>query len=269
MNMADFLKSRKSTREFKKQNIKERDLEEIKDLLRKMNNEMKEDEIILSLYEYGKHISDSLRGIGGYSGVMIESPHYISIDIKNHSAKSLVDSGYYMEKLISDINNFGLGSCWVTLDNIEDERKRAIFGEDSGNTEYLLAIGYPKPKNPFSQESFSERKGVEELVFIDEMNNIVSMDTLEERGLGDLLFYIRFAPSTRNMQPWRYIVYKNHVELFLEEIDGEFYYADAGISMYYFEELAKRQGLNNKWELEIKPEEIDGVNYMYIGRYNF
>jgi hypothetical protein len=57
--------------------------------------------------------------------------------------------------------------------------------------------------------------------------------------------------------------------LFLEEVGGEFYYADAGVSMYYFEELAKRQGLLNKWELELKPEIIDGVNYMYIGSYKF
>jgi nitroreductase len=169
--------------------------------------------------------------------------------------------------LISGINNLGLGSCWVTLNNIEDERKRAIFGEDSGNTEYLLAIGHPKPKNPFSQESFSERKGVEEIVFLDKMNNIVSMDTLEERGLGDLLFYIRFAPSTKNLQPWRFVVHNNRVELYLEEVNGEFYYADAGIAMYYFEELGKRQGLLNKWEVEIKAETINGVNYMYIGSY--
>ncbi|MDY0236511.1 MAG: nitroreductase family protein [Gudongella sp.] len=269
MNMADFLKSRKSTREFKKQNIKENDFKEVKKLLDKMNTEIEETEMTVGIYEYGKHISDSLRGIGGYAGVMIESPHYISIDIKNHAAKALVESGYYMEKLITGINNLGLGSCWVTLNNIDDERKRAIFGENSGNIEYLLAIGYAKPKNPFSQESFSERKGVEEIIFIDKMNNIVSMDTLEERGLGDLLFYIRFAPSTKNLQSWRFIVHNNYVELFLEEIDGEYYYADAGIAMYYFEELAKRQGLNNKWEVEMKPELIDGVNYMYIGCYKF
>lgn len=269
MNMADFLKSRKSTREFKKQNIRENDLKEVKKLLEKMNDEIEGNEMVVGLYEYGKHISDSLRGIGGYAGVMIESPHYISIDIKDHSAKALVESGYYMEKLISGINNLGFGTCWVSLNNIEHERKIAIFGENSGNTEYLLAIGYPKPKNPFSQDSFSERKGVEELVFLDKMNNPVSMDTLEERGLGDLLFYIRFAPSTKNMQPWRYVVHNNYVDLYLEEVGGEFYYADAGISMYYFEELAKRQGLNNKWQVDIKPELIDGKNYMYIGRYSF
>lgn len=269
MNMADFLKSRKSTRDFKKQNIKVNELAEVKKLLEKMNKEIAENDMLVGFYEYGKHISDSLRGIGGYGGVMIESPHYISIDIKNHSPKALVQSGYYMETLVSGINDLGLGTCWVSLNDIEDERKRAIFGEDSGNTEYLLAIGYTKPKNPFAQESFSERKGIEEIVFLDRMNNLVDMDTLEERGLGDLLFYIRFAPSTKNLQPWKFVVSNNGVELFIEESAGEFYYADAGVVMYYFEELAKRQGLKNRWEIEIKPELIDGKNYMYIGRYNF
>ncbi len=269
MNMADFLKSRKSTREFKKQNLKEVDLKEVKLLIERMNKELGESGMNLGFYEYGKHISDSLRGIGGYAGVMIESPHYISIDIKSHSPKALVDSGYYMEKLISGINKLGLGTCWVSLNDIEDERKRAIFGEESGNTEYLLAIGYAKPKNPFAQESFSERRGIEEIVFLEEMNNLVSMDTLEDRGLGDLLFYIRFAPSTKNLQPWRFIVHNESVDLFIEEFNGKYSYADAGIAMYYFEELAKRQGLNNKWDTDIKEVTIDGVNYMYIGTYKF
>lgn len=269
MNMADFLKSRKSTREFKKRNIKESELNEIKKLLNEINQEIGESAMSLSFYEYGRHVFDSLKGIGGYAGVMIDSPHYIAIDIKNHSPLALVESGYYMEKLITDINNLGLGSCWVSLNNIEKERKQAIFGEASSSVEYLLAIGYAKPKNPFAQEVFSERRGVEEIVFLDELCNLVSMDTLEERGLGDLLFYIRFAPSTKNLQPWRFVVHNDSIELFLEEINGEFYYTDAGIVMYYFEELAKNQGLNNKWEVAINPEIRNNINYMYIGRYKF
>lgn len=38
--------------------------------------------------------------------------------------------------------------------------------------------------------------------------------------------------------------------------------------MYYFEELAKRQGSKNKWQLiEAKEIEANGKNYRYIAEY--
>lgn len=268
MSMTRFLRSRKSTREFKRKNVAEKDIVKVKALVDKINEEVKESNIEVKLYEYGKRIYDSLKGIGGYAGVMIESPHYIALDIKEHGPEENLNSGYYMEKIVTGLNEIGLGTCWVTLSNIEMDRMKAIFGEDTGYNDYILAIGYAKPKNPFINETFSERLGVEEIVFYENLCNPIDMDFLEERGLDDLLFYIRFAPSAKNLQPWRFIVHNSYIELAIEEIQGEFNYIDAGIVMYYFEEMAKAEGLINKWEVNMKPEEVNGTKYMIIGKYN-
>ncbi|MGM0396065.1 MAG: nitroreductase family protein [Bacillota bacterium] len=267
MNMTSFLKSRKSIREFKKKNVTEKDLAKVKALIQEINEEVRESSMEVKLYEFGKRIYDSLKGIGGYTGVMIESPHYIALDMKEHSPEEKVNSGYYMEKIVTGLNEIGLGTCWVTLKNLDMERMKAIFGEDTGENDFLLAIGYPKPKNPFVHETFSERLGVEEIVFHKTLKKPADMNFLEGRGLGDLFFYVRFAPSSKNLQPWRFIVHDNHVELAIEEINGEFCYTDAGIAMYYFEQLARTQGLKNKWIVDMRPEEVKGKKYMFIGRY--
>ena len=267
MNMANFLKGRKSTREFKKKNITEGDLLKVRETIGGINEEIKDKKMELKLYEYGKVIFDGLKGIGGYSGVMIESPHYIALDLKNHGPEEQIYSGYYMEKIVTVFNQMGLGTCWVSLDNLDEDRKKAVFGEKAGDYDYMLAVGYPKPKNPFINEPFSERLGVDEIAFKNNLTKPADMNFLEERGLGDLLFYIRFAPSNKNMQPWRFVVQDDAVELVIEEQNGAYSYSDAGIAMYYFEELARGQGVKHKWVMNMHPIEVKGKKYQMIGRF--
>ena len=135
--------------------------------------------------------------------------------------------------------------------------------------DYLLAIGHPVAKNPFIDEPFSSRVGIEDIVFKDEIGKVVSVDELESRGLDDLFYYVRFAPSSYNKQPWRFVL-KDHKVILLMAYsnDEELNLADAGIIMYYFESLAKAIGINSKWELidenNIKDEEC---KYKYIGEF--
>lgn len=75
---------------------------------------------------------------------MIESPHYIALDIKNREDKTVLYSGYYMEKLVTKLNELGLDTCWVSVYNVEDERRKAIFGESTGDIDFVLAFGYSK-----------------------------------------------------------------------------------------------------------------------------
>lgn len=268
MIMANFLKARKSVRDFKKKKISPDTLEKVVSSLRELENEEGKGSFKFRLYENGDSIYEGLKGIGGYSGVMIESPHYIAIDLINDDEESMIHSGYFAEKLVTELNNIGVATCWVSISRVEENKKTEVLG-NINTIDYLLAIGYAKPKNPFIQEPFSERLGVEEIVFDKEIGKKASMDYLETVGLGDLFFYVRFAPSTRNMQPWRFILDGPIVKLLIVHREGEPpLLADAGIIMYYFEALANTQGIKNKWDL------IDGsfkegeLNYKYIAEYH-
>lgn len=272
MIMANFLKTRKSVRDFKNKEVNSDKLDSVKKILEGIvEKEDLKSGIEFRLYENGKFIFENLKGISGYSGVMIKSPHYISMDLKSDEDKNMVYGGYYSEKIITELNQMGIETCWVSVNSVDETTKKKIFGEFTGNIQYLLAIGYSKARNPFIQEPFSERQGIDNFVFDREIQEFISIDDLERRGLGDIFFYIRFAPSTRNKQPWRFVLENNKVELFLHLEEGKRpLFIDAGIIMYYFEKLALYLGIKNKWILGegVVVKEHDGEQYRYIGEYH-
>lgn len=250
MLMTNFLKKRKSVREFKSKKVNSELLGEIKLYLDSLEKEEATGSIKFNLYNNGEKIYEGLKGIGGYSGVMIQSPHYIGLELMNNEERSQIYSSYYMEKLITKLNGMGLDTCWVSVKDVDNNTKKEVFKDLTGEVNYILAIGYGKPRNPFVNETFSERIGVEELVFDKEIGHHANIDDLENRGLGDLFYYVRFAPSTLNKQPWRFLLEKDKVTLLIKYNKGEEpNLVDAGIVMYYFEALGESIGLSSKWEL--------------------
>lgn len=250
MIMTNFLKNRRSVRDFRNKKVSPEVLDNIKVTLKELENEFSTGNIKFRLYEYGENIYKGLKGIAGYSGVMIESPHYIAIDLNQNEDKTVIYCAYYMEKLITNLNKLGLDTCWVSVLNVDKDKRKEIFGESTGEINYILAFGYSKRNNPFVQEPFSERIGVEEMVYNKEIGKTANMIDLEERGLADIFFYLRFAPSIKNLQPWRFILSDDKVHLLVKYEDGQNPpLIDAGIVMYYFEALANLQGVNNKWSL--------------------
>lgn len=268
MIMTNFLKNRKSVREFKRKRVDMKTLKEIEDYLDVLEKEEASGNLKFNLYENGENLYKSLEGIGGYSGVMIQSPHYISLGVMNDDEKTIIYSAYFMEKLISKLNELGLDTCWISIDKVSQADKKNALGDKKENINYLLAIGHSKPKNPFANESFSERIGVDELVFSDSIGNPLSSEELENRGLSDLFYYIRFAPSARNKQPWRFLLRQNKAILLLEKVEGEeLDLIDAGIMMYYFENLAGTIGVNSQWELLDEGYEEENPDYKFIGEF--
>lgn len=213
--MTNFLKGRKSVREFKNKKVNMDILDEIKLYFNLLEEEIVEN-LSFRLYEYGEKLYEDLRGIGGYSGVMIDAPHYIALELMKKDEKSIIYSSYYMEKLVTKLNDMGLDTCWVSIKNVDNDTKDKVFGNIEGEINYVLALGYGKARNPFINEPFSERIGVDELVFSAQIGNPVSMDDLENRGLDDLFYYIRFAPSAMNSQPWRFLLEKDKVTLLIK-----------------------------------------------------
>ncbi|WP_406241663.1 nitroreductase family protein [Tissierella carlieri] len=265
MLMTNFLKKRKSVREFKNKKINSDILDEIKLYLDSLEREYGTGNLKFKLYEYGEKLYEGLRGIGGYSGVMIESPHYIGLELIDDKDRNTIYGSYYMEKLITKLNTMGLDTCWVSVGNVDKDTKKDIFGDMAGEINYILAIGYGKARNPFINDSFSDRIGVEEIVFTDKIGNHANVDDLENRGLGDLFYYIRFAPSTLNKQPWRFLLERDKVTLLIKYNKGEEpNLIDAGIVMYYFESLGESIGLNSKWQLVSNTVEEGNDCYRYI-----
>lgn len=272
MIISNFLRNRKSVRDFKEKKVSFDLLEDIRQDLRLAENEDITGSIKFKLYENGKNISEPLEGKGGYAGVMIHSPHYVALIRENNEDETIVRSGYHMEKIVTTLNEKGLSTCWVSIKNINIDLKKEIFGEYTGELDYILAFGYEKLRNPFNTEPFSERIGVEEYVFDGEIEREYSAEDLESKGLMDIFYYLRFAPSTKNLQPWRFLIKDNKISLLVAYKDwDQSLLIDAGIIIYYFEILAKYQGMGNEWRLIDNPVsdiETQTFNYKVVAEYN-
>ena len=202
MLISNFLKNRKSTRDYKGKEVNQAILNELIEYTKVLESDSDDGSVKFSLYRDGESIYETLKGKGGYAGVMIESPHYISLEILNDLEKSIIEGSYVMESLITKATELGLGTCWISIENVDENIKSKLLNNGS-KVNYLLAIGYPTVKNPFLEETASCRLSIEEIVYKNEIGKNIELDEIEHRGLSDLFYYIRFAPSSYNNQPWR------------------------------------------------------------------
>ncbi len=266
MLMTNFLKLRKSEREYKAKLVGDDLLGQIENILKELEEEDANGNFRLRLYRDGDKVFKELEGKGGYSGVMIESPHYVGLEFLKDNKESKVFGAYYLEKLITALNQMGLASCWISVGEINKDSNKEVFGQVEGIINYFLAFGFAKAKNPFINDPFSSRIGVEDLVFSDELGKLSNQEELERRGLDDLFYYVRFSPSALNKQPWRFLLEKDKVSLLLEYGEGEEpNLIDGGVIMYYFGELGKSIGINDKWKLLDRVEKLEDRNFLVIG----
>ena len=260
MLMTNFLQKRKSVRNFKNDNVPRDALENIKLLMDEMDRE--ESGISFSLYENGKIVAEGLRGKAGYAGVMIEAPHYIALDIEDDKPLNILKGGYCLEKLNTKIVDLDIDTCWITVDNVDEDTKKAIFGENGTTIDYLIAIGYGQKKKLFDPEVTSSRLNVEEIVFAETIGQAISIETLENYGLFDVFSSVRYAPSHKNFQPWRFVLKGTDVETYMLKSDEDNRsLIDMGVVLFYMEEMLKTVGINKKWTIDLK----DAGKYYYIG----
>ena len=262
MLMTNFLQKRKSVRNFKTDTVPRDALENIKLLMEEMGT--RESGISFSLYENGKIVAEGLRGKAGYAGVMIEAPHYIALDIDGDKPLNILKGGYCLEKLNTKIVDLDIDTCWITVDSVDADTKRAIFGENGTGIDYLIALGYGQKKKLFDPEVTSSRLSVEEIVFADTIGNPISIETLENYGVFDVFSSVRYAPSHKNFQPWRFVLKGSEVDAYMVKSDEDNRsLIDMGVILFYMEEMLKTIGINKKWTIDLK----DADKYYYIGSF--
>ncbi|WP_026894045.1 nitroreductase family protein [Clostridiisalibacter paucivorans] len=268
MLLTKFLEGRRSTRKFKKEVVDKDILDQLMYYGKKIEEEYGEDRVEFKLFEEGNKVYSSLKGLGGYAGVMIESPHYIGLQIDDRDKETVMRAAYSMEELSTKAEELKLGTCWVNLMEVSEQVKTELLEDKNKKIDYLLAIGYPKEQSKIFK-STSSRLSIKDIVFYQEWGNVIDMDLLEQRGLNDLFYYVRYAPSNKNNQPWRFILKNDKVVLAVVNPDNVENFTDMGIVMYYFTEMAKAIGVNNRWNiLDCNKEAAGDIEYCIVGEYN-
>ncbi|KDR93939.1 Nitroreductase [Peptoclostridium litorale DSM 5388] len=293
MNVREFLEKRYSVREYDKKGIDPEQIKEIMDYAKKVETELGESGIKFVIFEDGNSIYEKLNGYAGYAGVMIKSPHYIGVLTDGEDYKTQIMSSYAMEAVVKKVFEMGLGTCWIDFSKASERLREEISKYDLKNINYAVAIGHPKKESKLkfgyvasttvsgvSNDPYREitdlkphtsggRLSVEEMVFNDQMGTKVSVEELEQRGISDMLFHIKSAPSAKNLQPWRFILTDGKIVMAVKDPDTKESMTDAGIMMYLFEGMAHDMGIRGKWEILPKEEfEYQGEKFAFVGQFN-
>lgn len=260
MLTTQFLKSRTSTRDFIETTLDDKTLAKVNKIVEEEAIKLGKDDLRFIVRNDGADVYQALSGIAGYRGVMIDAPCYLALNTLNDDPASLVKGAYGIEDLITKLDEIGLGSCWITLNDLSEDIKKSLFNYDHGDIEVLLAIGHPV-YTTVREHKFDDRKGIGELVYLNDFSKLATNEDLENRGLEDIFSYARFAPSAYNNQPWRFLIVDDIIKLYIKDYKGSVNLLDAGIMMYYIDKLGESISMNSDWD--IKPE-INSDEYVYI-----
>lgn len=267
MSMQTYLRKRKSIRDFKPNALKPNDRAFVEQSIKDTHDEFDWNDVSLDFILEGEKVYEAFDGKAGYAGVMIKAPHYVrvteSADNLMVNTKAAFDMASFTSKLVEN----GIANCIITLgDNIEDAKKQAFGDNWSGKAEYLIAIGYPEDKGYFEKVKPSERYSVSEIVFEDEDMDHPATELLENLNMLELFSVLRFSPSYKNKQPWRFVVTSSEIYAYvLNDAELAHSLTDMGMIMYYFQELVEKMGIDGSWEIATELDTSKG--FIKLGRF--
>lgn len=289
MDYKNLIINSKSVRSFKEKEVEQRYFDEIKRYIETSKVLVPGIETELNFFDK-EEVFDKIEGLAGYNGFLIDAPHYMFL-LSDKDDNYIENAGYIAENARLKAGEFKIDSCWITF---KDGKK--IIDNVGINTDKelvaLVAFGYAeeaskkmlkatKTGENYSQsemekalsEPASDRKAIEEIVFMNKWGESADIEELETRALLDAFSYARLAPSALNIQPWRFIVDGGKVVLAVDKDALESEYEGkiaSGIVMLYFGLIVDTTLMDSKWIFDIDqkeyniPEEYRVVGYCNI-----
>ncbi len=271
MDYQSIILNTKSVREYKKEAIDTKKLKTIKDYAQsctKLDDTIETDIRILANDTF-----IALDGIAGYQGHMIDAPHYILI-LSENKPHYIENAGYIGESMILKATEIGVDSCWITLGDSQAIKERLNITSDK-EVVALIALGYNAnaPKKANASIIADYKIGLDEMVYIDKWGNGADASILEERGLLDAFAFSKFAPSTLNRQPWRFLLTGGKAILAVRQDEHTNTYEqkiDAGIIMLFFQLIVSSTLFDLRWHMETLtdsleiPKEFEIVGYCMV-----
>jgi hypothetical protein len=139
----------------------------------------------------------------------------------------------------------------------------------------LTKFGYPFIDASYKDESRSGRLSIKEIVYNKKFGTTMELDDIEKLGFEEVFFYMRFAPSWGNLQPWRFVLQSDKLILAIKKnelLEPHIWWIDAGIAMLYLSSAMKSKGFSGEWKLgenECAAKAEIPQNYWVAGCYSF
>ncbi|PKK93417.1 MAG: hypothetical protein CVV61_04745 [Tenericutes bacterium HGW-Tenericutes-6] len=268
--MQEAIMKRKSVRTYEKRKLSEPDLECVKKILEKTNT-MKgpfANQMTFFYYDPNGDFDDEGKMIGTY-GFVKNPPAFFGAATKN-DMHHLIDFGYLFERIVLKLTKIGLGTVWLGGTFHRQALKHLLHGMDI--IPAISPVGYPEDKTTFRDKAIrfsikaDRRKDFSEMYYLEDFKQPL-IETYEEKipYLSSLIF-LQKAPSASNKQPWRVLIQKNVIHLYLEKTPNyatslpfPIQYLDMGIALFHIEEGLKFDQKTYEMKMTNHPQYLDWI----------
>lgn len=196
MNMYDTIFSRKSIRNYYQERIDWAILEDILAFADKLP-------MLFDGIKVEYKLINNIEENQGFNGPFtVKAPYYIVLSSEKKD-NYLLNAGYVMQQINLYIESKGLGTCFMGGASPGMGLKKTI------RYDYIITLAFGKPKSePYRDPIEAKRLSENELVVYKEDASV---------DIHNILKAARLAPSSMNNQPWRFVVYKNHIHIFTKK----------------------------------------------------
>ena len=223
------------------------------------------------VYKYSEENKKLKLGTYGF----ISGASYFLVGQIEPGKLSFLDYGYVLEKLILELTDKGLGTCWLGGTFDRGEFSKSIDLEKGSLIPAVSPVGFPTSSRSLGDRIIRlgagsrNRKEWENVFFMEQPGVPVKAENLG-KPLRNALEMLRIAPSASNLQPWRILVRDNVYNFYLHRKPGyggrfgtaDLQMMDIGIGMSHFELSLREHGPEMKWEIIETPELFDSWEYV-------
>ena len=274
MNLMETIQKRYSVRRYAPQKVEEDIKKKLRQFLDQYSSGPLGAAVRFELLELGTVSPRELRSFGTYG--MIRGAGLYILGAVEDKARSQLDLGYCLEKVVLEATALGLGTCWLGGTFKRSRFARWMELADDELLPVIIPVGYPAKKKGLAEAivpsgSSGRRKLWTELFFIEDGKTPL---TEEEAGpYRSALEAVRLAPSALNGQPWRiikdsegcYRLYLRENRLYNRGMGKlRLQHIDIGIAMAHFELAAREQALPGEWEPHAPAAPMEGLEQMAL-----
>lgn len=271
------MEKRRTVREYDSEPLNEVTMTAIEDIIESMPIFTGTEKVDFMVLENGDTVFEALQGIAGYHGHMIQAPHYFLITCSGQGV-DYQTVGYLGEWLALQLAKKDIGTCWISVNGNQSKVQEKLDLEVEGNIAALMAFGEPKEDKKLSKiyafgdttlkqsqakfdesdssikdENYAFKNAITDFVYLNSFGKEMEYDEIAKRGLDEVFYYMRNAPSWGNLQPWKFVLDGGCVILAMKknpDLEQYIQDVDAGIAMLYFEVAMHDSGLAGRWNLD-------------------
>lgn len=280
MKMLKVMEKRRTVRVYDGAPLSEAVMGKIQTMIESMPVFTGTESVGFTVLENGETVYDALDGIVGYNGIMINAPHYFLVTCDGTEDNYQL-IGFLGEWLALHLAKENIGTCWLTCTGKTEAIKNALGMAFEGEVAAMIAFGEPNEDKKLSRiydfgqgpvndpnavdlgnleasvkdENYAYKKAITEIVYLKTFGNALDAEEIGKRGMDEVFYYMRNAPSWGNIQPWKFILDGDRIILTMElnpAIDLEVQQIDAGVAMLYFEVAMHDRGLGGQWHSDIE-----------------